>query len=73
MMAVNISYNPEFSASVPRKLFGGPFVWERPGNYDISPDGQRFVMIHTDTPEGTTEVVRVITNLGSKLTSNSDR
>src|SRR5262249_31061616 len=37
MMDVNISYNPEFSASVPRKLFDGPFVWERAGNYDITP------------------------------------
>ena len=45
-MGVNISYSPEFTASVPKKLFDGPFVWERVGNYDISPDGQRFVMIY---------------------------
>ena len=71
MMDVNISYSPEFTASIPRKLFDGPFVWERAGNYDISPDGQRFVMIYRNTPEGTTEVVRVITNLGSKLTAQT--
>ncbi|MCI0417240.1 protein kinase [bacterium] len=73
MMDVNISYSPEFSASVPRKLFDGPFVWERAANYDITPDGQRLVMIYRDAPEGTTEVVRVITNLGSKLVSQSAR
>jgi Tol biopolymer transport system component len=73
MMSVNISYSPEFTASVPRKLFDGPFVWERAANYHIAPDGQRFVMIYRDTPEGATEVVRVITNLGSKLVSQSSR
>jgi Tol biopolymer transport system component len=69
MMVVTLSYSPEFSASVPAKLFDGPFVWEREGNYDISPDGQRFVMIHGDPQEGPTEVLRMITNLGAKLAS----
>lgn len=73
MMIVNISSTPEFSASVPRKLFDGPFVWERAGNYDIAPDGQRFVMIYRGNTEGTTEFVRVITNLGSKLVSQPPR
>jgi hypothetical protein len=30
-------------------------------------------MIQSDTPEGTTEILRVITNLGSKLASPSAR
>ncbi|MCI0447157.1 protein kinase, partial [bacterium] len=71
MMVVQLAYSPEFSASVPSKLFDGPFVWERAGNYDITPDGQRFVMIYRGTPEGATEVVRVITNLASKLALQS--
>ena len=47
MMAVDITAQPSFSAGKPRMLFEGqyqpsPFVYE---NYDVSPDGQRFLML----------------------------
>ena len=46
MMAVEITTEPTFSAGTPRLLFDGTSV---PGgslaNYDVAPDGQRFLML----------------------------
>lgn len=47
MMAVEISTQPSFSAAKPRMLFEGPYL-PTPITfpyYDVSPDGQRFLMI----------------------------
>jgi len=47
MMAVEITTQPSFSAGRPRMLFEGQYV-PTPvtfPNYDVSPDGQRFLMI----------------------------
>jgi Tol biopolymer transport system component/DNA-binding winged helix-turn-helix (wHTH) protein len=47
MMAVEITTQPSFAAGKPRVLFEGkylPAVFTVP-NYDVSPDGQRFLMI----------------------------
>ncbi len=47
MMAVDIATQPNFSAGKPRVLFEGPYVpapLTNP-NYDVSPDGQRFLML----------------------------
>jgi hypothetical protein len=46
-MAVEITTQPSFAAGKPRVLFEGkylPAVFTVP-NYDVSPDGQRFLMI----------------------------
>ena len=47
MMAVEIATQPGFAAGTPRMRFEGPY---EPApvpidNYDVSPDGQRFLMI----------------------------
>ena len=47
MMAVDIANQPSFSAGKPRVLFEGryapsPYLYT---NYDVSPDGQRFLML----------------------------
>jgi Tol biopolymer transport system component len=47
MMAVDIATNPGFTAGKPRMLFEGPYA-PTPAtfpNYDVSPDGQRFLML----------------------------
>jgi eukaryotic-like serine/threonine-protein kinase len=47
MMAVEIATQPSFAAGKPRMLFEGPY--EPPPvpipNYDVSTDGQRFLML----------------------------
>jgi Tol biopolymer transport system component len=47
MMAVDIATQPGFSAGNPRMLFDGPYALSpaAPPNYDVSPDGQRFLML----------------------------
>ena len=49
MMAVDISTSGEFLAGKPRLLFEGSYVRSSAGyaraNYDVSPDGQRFLML----------------------------
>ena len=49
MMAVDIAIQPGFAPGKPRQLFEGDYQvtatgWARP-NYDVSPDGQRFLML----------------------------
>ncbi len=47
MMAVDITTQPGFAAGKPRMLFEGPYeptLFTNP-NYDVSPDGQRFLML----------------------------
>ena len=47
MMAVAIETDPEFSSEAPRFLFEWKFQPERT-NYDVTPDGNRFVMIRDE-------------------------
>jgi dipeptidyl aminopeptidase/acylaminoacyl peptidase len=46
MMVVTVETVPEFSVSAPKELFSGRYESCRIGaNYDIDPNGQRFIMI----------------------------
>jgi Tol biopolymer transport system component len=47
MMAVDITTQPSFVASKPHMLFEGPYLPAEGtfSNYDVSPDGQRFLMV----------------------------
>ncbi|MDA2924864.1 hypothetical protein MYX65_09460, partial [Acidobacteria bacterium AH-259-L09] len=48
MMAVSIQTEPTLKVGTPRLLFEGEYSYSSPAwtsNYDISPDGQRFLML----------------------------
>lgn len=49
MMAVDVSTQPGFAAGKPRQLFEGHYLMNSAGyarpDYDVSPDGQRFLML----------------------------
>jgi serine/threonine protein kinase/Tol biopolymer transport system component len=45
MMAVTIEAKPSLTPGKSTKMFEGPYVFGRSRNYDVSPDGQRFLMI----------------------------
>ncbi len=49
MMAVDITTEPSFSAGIPAMLFEGSFETTNNfrANYDVTPDGQRFLMIQS--------------------------
>ena len=68
MMAVTVEANPMFRAGSPRSLFDGPFYLSEivNANFDVTADGQRFVMIRT--AEGTAETnLNVVLNWHSEL------
>jgi serine/threonine protein kinase/Tol biopolymer transport system component len=67
LMVVGVSGAEQLALSVPRELFTGNFVWERPGNFDVAPDGQRFIMIERSTADSDTEQLRVATNWSEDL------
>jgi Tol biopolymer transport system component len=50
MFAVDVTTSPNFSVSVPRMLFEGDFELLSRGdtNYDVAPDGQRFLMVQQE-------------------------
>jgi Tol biopolymer transport system component len=53
MMAVRITTQPSFSADKPQMLFAGPYLaspFSFP-NYDVSSDGQRFLMLKSSEQE----------------------
>ncbi len=48
MMVVSVQTEPTFTAERPRVLFEGSYIhsqFDWASNYDISPDGERFLMI----------------------------
>ena len=63
-MVVSAQTSPSFSAGRPEVLFNGPYLLSGEGrNYDISPDGQHFLMIKMEgvaaDPEAAAEIVVV--------------
>jgi eukaryotic-like serine/threonine-protein kinase len=62
LMRVPVEPGPEWKAGTPMKLLGGPYIWTIANFggrlYDISPDGQRFLVLKSvDTPQPSTIVV----------------
>ena len=59
MMAVPVTTQPNFRAGTPTLLFEGQyhndFNWSPP-NYDVTPDGQRFLMIQPGEQEAATQI-----------------
>jgi eukaryotic-like serine/threonine-protein kinase len=60
MMVVDIGTKPAFSASRPRLLFTGAFIG-RP-DYDVSPDGQSFVMVNSGEDDRAAIQISVVFN-----------
>jgi hypothetical protein len=70
MMAVDITTQPSFTAGKPRVLFEGHYV-PPPGttpNYDVSPDGQRFLMTKpSDAGDAAPAQINVVLNWFEEL------
>jgi hypothetical protein len=54
MMAVDTATQPSFAPGKPRTLFEGPYLQSplTAANYDVSPDGQQFLMVKRSEAEG---------------------
>jgi len=59
MMVVDVSGNVDLTLSQPRQLFDQRYVFQNISlaNYDVSPDGQQFVMVKDETGSGRLNVV----------------
>jgi Tol biopolymer transport system component len=69
MMAVDITADPTFSAGTPSLLFEGPYQLSggtRP-NYDVTPDGQHFLMVNLSEQESPVTRLTVVLNWFEEL------
>jgi eukaryotic-like serine/threonine-protein kinase len=70
MMAVDVTTQPSFTAGKPRVLFKGQYVptVTTPANYDVSPDGQRFLMLKpVEQAEAAATQISVVQNWFEEL------
>ena len=72
MMVADVSTEPKLSVGKPRVLFRGQFASIQGKNYDVTPDGQRFLMVRTDElppPKEIAVVLNWMEDLKSRLLS----
>jgi len=69
MMAVEITTEPSFSAGKPQQLFQGEYASVLVGvpNYDVAPDGQRFLMVKGSETVGPVTEINVVLNWTEEL------
>ena len=68
MMAVKITPEPNFSAGLPRLLFEGSYqLGVTLANYDITSDGQRFVMVQQGGADSGASQINVVLNWFEEL------
>jgi hypothetical protein len=70
MMAVAIETKATFAAAKPKLLFEGHYeagLYAFQRNYDISPDGQRFLMIKASEQESAARQINVVLNWFEEL------
>ncbi len=66
-MVVTCTLEPTFSAGVPELLFSGPYVNVFGYSYDISPDGQRFLLLRPVSIARTASRLKVVKNWFEEL------
>ena len=70
LMAVTVATKPTFVAGTPKSLFEGRYEktsYKFLPNYDVSPDGQRFLMIKASEPESAATQLNVVLNWADEL------
>ncbi|MDA2924229.1 protein kinase [Acidobacteria bacterium AH-259-L09] len=68
MMAVAVKTHPKFTAAKPKVLFEGRYTTNRiAANYDITPDGRRFLMIKVGEQESAPTQINVVFNWFEEL------
>ncbi|MEE8350438.1 MAG: hypothetical protein V3R94_12760, partial [Acidobacteriota bacterium] len=68
MMAVDITTEPVFTQGKPKLLFEGDYPAFGPrAEYDVTPDGQRFLMIKESTQDSTVNQIHVVLNWFEEL------
>ncbi|MCI0698129.1 protein kinase [candidate division KSB1 bacterium] len=72
-MAVRYSTDPKFSFELPKLIFEGDYlnVWGR--SYDVSPDGQRFLLLKSSEEPSRQTQLNVVTNWFEELKRKAPR
>jgi eukaryotic-like serine/threonine-protein kinase len=69
VLAVNVRTQPDLVVGTPRALFEGPYVlsaiWDR--NYDVTADGQRFLMVRQADAGDSTVQLNIVVNWFEEL------
>ena len=71
VVAVPVQTEPTFTHENPQPLFDGPYWFTAPGRgYDITPDGERFLMIKTGSAsdDAAPPKINVVLNWFQELT-----
>ena len=63
-MAVAVNLKPEFTAETPTLLFEGPYVNVGGHSYDVTADGQRFLVLEPAEPESAGDASQCRAELG---------
>lgn len=69
MLVVEVADEPDFSASRPEVLFGGQYSTDgspRARSYDVSRDGQRFLMVQEEQASASMDI-HVVVNWSEEL------
>jgi Tol biopolymer transport system component len=74
VMVTGVEANATFVATKPRMLFSATYMrhWEGLPDWDITPDGQRFIMIKVGETESAPTHMNVVLNWFEELKSRSD-
>ena len=67
IMAVDVTTEPEFTVGTPRLLFEGPHVLQGRRDFDVTPDGRRFVMLRRAEESGASQQLNVVLNWFQEL------
>ncbi len=68
IMAVKVATLPDFEAFEPVPLFEGDYIFQGPARqWDVSSDGQRFVLTHVDTSGAEGPRIHVVLNWFDEL------
>jgi hypothetical protein len=74
MMVADVSADPELTIGKPRVLFRGSFASIQGKNYDVTPNGQRFLMVRVDEPAPPRQIsvaLNWMDNVRSRLASKT--
>jgi len=66
-MAVSYSTDPKFSVELPKVLFEGNYLNVSGPSYDVSPDGQRFLLLKSSEEPSRQTQLNVVTNWFEEL------
>jgi serine/threonine-protein kinase len=66
-MSVAVQTQPEFRADAPKVMFEGPYLNVPGVSYDVTPDGQHFIMIEENQKQGPTTQLNVVLNWFEEL------